>query len=157
MNIELICLGKNQFSFVEEAIDIYQKRLNHYCNFSVIYLDNIKISNKINPDIVKEKEAEKLIEKFSDNDFIILLDENGREFNSIEFADYIEKKMIYNDKKLKFVIGGAFGFSAKIKQRADALVSLSKMTFSHQIIRTIFMEQLYRAFTIIRNEKYHNN
>ena len=156
INIELWCIGKDQFGFVREGLNEFNKRLKHYCNFNVVYFDNVKSNSKSGSDYIKSKESELLTSKISDKDYIILLDEKGKEFDSIDFSIFIENKMIYNDKKIKFIVGGAYGFSKNIKERADELISLSKMTFSHQLIRLIFVEQLYRAFTIIKNEKYHN-
>ena len=157
MNIELWCTGKTHFNFIKESLDDFSARIKHYCKFNVVYLENIKPGKNESPDSIKEKEGIAVLKKIDAKDYLILLDEKGMEMNSLEFAEFIEKKMIYSDKKIKFLIGGAYGFSREVYSRADEKLSLSRMTFSHQIIRLIFAEQLYRAFTIIKNEKYHNN
>jgi len=156
MKIELWCIGKNNFDFVETGIDTFAARIKHYTPFEIIYLeDNTKI-NKNNHHLVKEKESQMVIKKLKGDEYLVLLDERGKQMDSLGFAGYIEHKMIYGVRKLVFVTGGAFGFSEKLYQRAKDKLSLSKMTYSHQLIRLCFVEQLYRAFTIIRNEKYHN-
>jgi 23S rRNA (pseudouridine1915-N3)-methyltransferase len=157
MNIELWCIGKTQFDFVSKGVEEFFSRIKHYCSINAIYIDSHKQNTGDNPEIVKDKEAGIILKKLNSNDHLILLDENGAEMNSIGFAGFIERKMVHGNKKLIFLIGGAFGFSQKIYDRANEKISLSKMTFSHQLIRLIFVEQLYRAFTIIKNEKYHNN
>jgi len=157
MNIELWCVGKTQFDFVNKGVEEFSTRLKHYTNFRVVYLDDIKKGKKENSINVKKREGEQILKKLKGGEILILMDENGKEMNSINFASFIENKMIYSAKTLVFLIGGAFGFSNEIYQKADFKLSLSQMTFSHQLIRLCFVEQLYRAFTIIKNEKYHNN
>ncbi|MBK7094477.1 MAG: 23S rRNA (pseudouridine(1915)-N(3))-methyltransferase RlmH [Saprospiraceae bacterium] len=156
MNIELWCIGKTQFDYVMNGVEEFKGRIKHYSSFNIIYIEGYRQNPGDNPQIVKDKEAENILKKLDSRDYLILLDEKGIEMNSIEFAGFIEKKMIYGSKTIIFLIGGAFGFSQKIYERANDKISLSKMTFSHQLIRLIFTEQLYRAFTIIKNEKYHN-
>jgi len=157
MNIELWCVGKTQFDFVSKGIDKFSTRLKHYTNFGIVYIDDIKKGKKENALLVKKKEGEQIIKRLKGEEILILMDENGKEMNSVKFASFIENKMIYSAKTMVFLIGGAFGFSDELYQRADFKLSFSQMTFSHQLIRLCFVEQLYRAFTIIKNEKYHNS
>ena len=156
MQIELWCIGKNSFDFVERGVEEYFSRLKHYTKFDIIYLNDVKRGKKDISQQIKDKEGELILSKINDKDILVLLDEKGKEMDSIKFSLFLENKMIYSGKKLIFLIGGAFGFSKNVYQRANDEISLSKMTFSHQLIRVCFVEQLYRAFTIIKNEKYHN-
>jgi 23S rRNA (pseudouridine1915-N3)-methyltransferase len=156
MKIEIWCLGKTHISFVKDGINDFSKRLSHYCNFDIIEYENYKSGKSESSDSIKDKEAEIILKKLEEKDYLILLDEKGKEFDSIEFAAFVEKLPNFSSKKTVFLIGGAFGFSKKIYERANFQISLSKMTYSHQLIRLIFAEQLYRGFTIIKNEKYHN-
>lgn len=156
MLIELWCVGKTSFSFVESGMGEFEKRLKHYCHFKTVIIDGIKSGRNETPELISEREGDVILRKLDEKDHLILLDEKGEELDSVKFAVFIENKMVLSYKKLVFVIGGAFGFSDKIYLRANEKLSLSKMTYSHQLIRLIFAEQLYRAFTIIRNEKYHN-
>jgi 23S rRNA (pseudouridine1915-N3)-methyltransferase len=157
LKITFIQVGKTNQNFVKEGFEMYRKRLIHYTNFEEITIDDIKNPKNIKSDKLKQLEGEKILKKLTNTDFVVLLDEKGKAFNSNTFAKWIENKMIQSTKNLVFIIGGAFGFSEAVYQRANAKIKLSDMTFSHQIIRTIFAEQLYRAFTIIKGEKYHNN
>lgn len=157
MNIELWCVGKTQFDFARQGIDEFSKRLKHYTNFNIVYIDDIKKGKKENAISIKKREGELILKRFKGDEILVLMDEKGKEMSSVKFAAFIENKMIHSGKKLVFLIGGAFGFSEDIYKRADFKLSFSQMTFSHQLIRVCFVEQLYRAFTIIRNEKYHNN
>ena len=156
MQIELWCIGKNSFDFVEKGVEEFSSRLKHYTKFNILYFDDVKRGKKDSPLLVKEKEGKMLLSKISDKDLLILLDEKGREMDSVKFSGFIENKMLHSSKKVIFLIGGAFGFSKNVYERANEKLSLSKMTFSHQLIRVCFVEQLYRAFTILKNEKYHN-
>lgn len=156
MNIELWCIGKNTFNFVKSGLDEFTSRIKHYTKFDVVYIDEIKKSKKENPNNIKKREGDLILQKLNKNEILILLDEKGREMDSIKFAHFIENKMIYSSNKIIFLVGGAFGFSEDLYKRSNIKISLSKMTFSHQLIRLSFVEQLYRAFTIIKNEKYHN-
>ncbi|MFI5221572.1 MAG: 23S rRNA (pseudouridine(1915)-N(3))-methyltransferase RlmH [Bacteroidia bacterium] len=155
MKITLVQTGKTHFPFVEEGFALYSKRLKHYCKLEtfVIELPSKLKSSDINT--IKKNEGELILKRIPSTDFLILLDENGKEFTSKDFATFIEKKS-QNRSSLTFVVGGAYGFSKPMYERADAKVSLSKMTFSHQLIPIIFGEQLYRAFTIIKGEPYHH-
>ncbi len=155
MKITLIQFGKTHFRFVEDGFTMYADRLKHYTKFSHTQIELPTRLKSADPDSIKKFEAELLLKKVLPNDFLILLDERGKEYHSIGFAAYLEKLSI-QQASVVFVIGGAFGFHHDIYERANAKVSLSTMTYSHQLIRLIFMEQLYRAYTIMRNEPYHH-
>jgi len=157
MKVKIITIGKTNQNFVKEGFEMYKKRIIHYTNFEEIVIDDIKNQKNIKAEKLKVLEGEKIMKKILNTDFVVLLDEKGKTFNSNTFSKWIENKMIQSTKNLVFIIGGAFGFSEKIYNRANSKIRLSDMTFSHQIIRVIFAEQLYRAFTIIKGEKYHNN
>ncbi len=155
MKIELWVIGKTNFDYLKEGILVYEKRLKHYVSFDIITILDVK-NPPDNADLLKTKEGELILNKLQKDDYLILLDEYGKQRTSVEFADFLEKKQIDGAKRLIFQIGGAFGFSQAVFERANMTISLSKMTFSHQMIRLFFVEQLYRAFTIIKGEKYHN-
>lgn len=157
MKLRLLCVGKTNFSFLSEGEREYTNRLTHYCNLSRIDIPELKNAKSLSTNEIKNKEGQLILAKVQPTDVLILLDENGNMFNSIEFSSFFEKKMIQGKTSIVFVIGGAFGFSKEVYDRANELISLSKMTFSHQIIRMIFLEQLYRSFTILKGEKYHHN
>ena len=157
MEIQLMCIGKTDRSIWSEAMAKYQYRLKHYIKFSVIYLPSIKISKKIDPIKVKTEEGKILLKNISSSDTVILLDESGKSLSSNAFSKEIENYMINGNNKIIFLIGGPYGFSNEIYNKFPKSIALSKMTFSHQMIRLFFCEQLYRAFTIINNHPYHNN
>jgi len=157
MKIRLILVGKTHQSFVKEGFEIYRKRVENYLPFEEIVIPTIKNTKHFSPEEFKKKEGELILKKIESGDYNILLDENGKSFSSVSFATFIQKKMNMGLKVVNFIVGGAYGFSPEVYQIASEKISLSKMTFSHQIIRVIFMEQLYRAFTIIKNEPYHNS
>jgi len=156
MKVTLLCVGKTDDKHVLEGIDVYKKRLKHYTNFEIVIIPDIKNSKNLTQNQQKAKEAEILLKNISNIDYVILLDERGKEFSSIEFSTFLEKQMLSSVTQLIFIIGGPYGFDDNIYQRANFKISLSKMTFSHQMIRMFFVEQLYRAFTILRNEPYHH-
>lgn len=156
MNIKLIVVGKNEQKYLKEALDIYIKRLTHYINFEIVVLPDVKNAKNMSVSELKDKEAELILKHSAKADKVVLLDEKGKEYSSVEFSKYIEKQMNASLKTLAFVVGGAFGFSEKVYSQANEKLSISKMTFSHQMIRLLFVEQLYRAFTIIKGEPYHN-
>ena len=156
MEIELLCIGKTDKTFWSDAVKVYEKRINYYIKFSITYLSDIKISKKTSPKKIKEEESKIFFQILRSSDEVILLDEKGKNFNSINFAKDLEKNINKKKKKLVFLIGGAYGFSDKIYSEFSNHLSLSKMTFSHQMIRLFFCEQLYRALTIINNHPYHN-
>lgn len=156
MNIKLLVVGKTVKGFVSEATEEYTKRLKHYINFKIEIIQDVKNASSLSSSQLKEKESELILKHISEEDYIILLDEKGKEFSSKEFASFIQQKMNQSIKSLVFIVGGAFGFDEKIKQKYTNKISISRMTFSHQMIRVLFIEQLYRAFTILKNEPYHN-
>lgn len=141
---------------MKEGLDDYVKRLSFYMSFEMKVIPDIKNRNSLTEELQKEKEGQLILNQVSSGDFLILLDERGTEFSSIEFSKWIEKKMISGIRQIVFVIGGPYGFSNTVYQRSDFKISLSKMTFSHQMVRIIFVEQIYRAMTIIKNEPYHH-
>jgi 23S rRNA (pseudouridine1915-N3)-methyltransferase len=156
MKIKLIYIGKTSKSFLVEGEQEYIKRLKHYCNLEIIKIQDVKNQKKMSSEEIKKFEGEKFLSYFQKDDLIYLLDDKGKQFTSKSLADFIEKQQIYSTSNLVIVIGGAFGFSESIYERANGKISLSSLTFSHQMIRLIFLEQLYRAFTIIKGEKYHH-
>ena len=155
MKIELWVIGKTAFKYLDEGIALYEKRLKHYVNFDLVVLPDIK-NPPLSIEALKTKEGELILAKLTKDDYLILLDEKGKQMTSIDFSTFIEQQQINAVKRVIFQIGGAFGFSEAVYARANREVCLSKMTFSHQMIRLFFVEQLYRAFTIIKGEKYHN-
>ncbi len=156
MNISLLAIGKTDKSELTTLINDYTKRLGHYVNFSLDILPDIKNTKNLNEAQQKEKECDLILKKIKPSDYVILLDEKGKSYDSVQFSGLIQKKMNAGLKKVFFIIGGPYGFSPTMYQRANEKVSLSKMTFSHQMIRLFMVEQLYRAFTIIKNEPYHH-
>jgi 23S rRNA (pseudouridine1915-N3)-methyltransferase len=156
MNVELIVVGKTDMREVESLVDMYTKRINHYVRFAITTLADIRNTRKLSESEQKRLEGEAILRLISDSDHLTLLDEHGAEYRSIEFAEVLQRRMSSGVKRLVFVIGGPYGFSDAVYQRANSKISLSKMTFSHQIVRAIFTEQLYRAFTILKNEPYHH-
>lgn len=155
MKITLLLLGKTTSPQIKSICDDYRKRINHYLKMEEVIIDNsaIKLADTQK---IKDKEGELILKKINHTDFVVLLDDKGKEFTSVQFAQYLEATFNQSIRNLFFVVGGAYGFSDAVYKRANAKLSLSKMTFSHQIVRAIFSEQLYRAFTIIRNEPYHH-
>ncbi|MDE5807847.1 MAG: 23S rRNA (pseudouridine(1915)-N(3))-methyltransferase RlmH [Muribaculaceae bacterium] len=156
MEIELLTVGKTTIKFVIEGIEEYTKRLKHYIGYHIIPLPDIKKNASLSADRQKEAEGEIILSKIQTSDYVILLDEKGREYTSMEFAGFLEKQMIAGRKKVVFVVGGPYGFSPAVYGRADGKVSLSKMTFNHEMVRLFFTEQVYRAMTILRGEPYHH-
>jgi len=155
MKIELICIGKNAKNYLEDGVSEYAERIKRYINFEVVYIKDIKSTKNTEPEFFKEKEGELILSRLSENDYVVLLDSGGKMFNSNSFAEFIETKISSSKKRMVFIIGGAFGFSEEVYKRADFKISLSTLTFSHQPVRILFLEQLYRAFTILKNEPYH--
>jgi 23S rRNA (pseudouridine1915-N3)-methyltransferase len=152
----LITVGKTDVKWVREGLDLYVSRLSNYVPFTLDEIPELKNAASLSRSQVKEKEGELVLRRIKDADEVILLDERGREMRSVELAAFLEEKISRGGRDLVFVIGGAYGFSDRVYGRADAKLSLSRMTFSHQMVRTIFAEQLYRAFTIIKGEPYHH-
>jgi len=156
MTIKLIAIGKTDNKNLIALIEEYSKRLSFYIKFEFEIIPDIKNAKNLSENQQKEKEGEFILQKIGNQDDVILLDENGKQFTSINFADFLQKKMNSGIKNLVFVIGGLYGFSEAIYKRATGKISLSTMTFSHQMIRLFFIEQLYRGFTILKNEPYHH-
>jgi 23S rRNA (pseudouridine1915-N3)-methyltransferase len=156
MKITFLCIGKTGKKFLEEGEAEYLNRLKHYVKIERIELPDLKNSRKLTKEQVKKEEGAIFLTKIPQGDELILLDERGKLFSSVEFADFLNKKAINGLKGVTFLVGGAYGFSDAIYERANGKISLSKMTFSHQMIRMIFFEQLYRAYTIIKGEPYHH-
>ena len=156
MNIKLIAIGKTDSAALQQLISTYEKRLVRYINFELQLLPDIKNSKSLTEELQKVKEGELILSNIESSHYLILLDERGKEYTSVAFADELQKKMNTSIKQLTFVIGGPYGFSQEVYSRANGKLSLSKLTFSHQMIRLFFIEQLYRAFTILRNEPYHH-
>ncbi|MDC1197863.1 23S rRNA (pseudouridine(1915)-N(3))-methyltransferase RlmH [Algibacter sp.] len=156
MTIKLITIGKTDNKQLTSLIDDYIKRLGYYIKFSLDIIPDIKNSKNLSEVQQKQKEGELILKKISTTDTLILLDENGKQFDSVDFSSYLQKHMNSGIKQLVFVIGGPYGFSKDVYKKSNGKLSLSKMTFSHQMIRLFFIEQLYRGFTILRNEPYHH-
>ena len=156
MNIKLIAVGKTDNPALQQLISTYEKRLSYYINFELQLLPDIKNSKSLSEEQQKIKEGELILSYVEPSHHLILLDERGKEYTSIAFSDELQKKINTGIKQLTFVIGGPYGFSQAVYQRSNSKLSLSKLTFSHQMIRLFFVEQLYRAFTILRNEPYHH-
>ena len=156
MNIKLIAIGKTDNRQLQSLIDDYQKRLSFYVKFDLEIIADIKNVKNLSELQQKEKEGEMILSKIMPTDQLILLDENGKNFSSVEFSKELQKKMNSGIKTLVFVIGGPYGFSETVYQKAQGKISLSQMTFSHQMVRLFFIEQLYRGFTILKNEPYHH-
>lgn len=157
MKIEFWFIGKTSFSYLQEGIDLYFKRLQHYIKFDIVVIPDIKNAKNLTQDQLKTKEGALLLKKLTKSDLLVLLDENGKSYDSVAFAQYIDKTRQQSQKRLIFVVGGAYGFSKEVLNRANNKISLSKMTFSHQMVRLFFVEQLYRAMTILKGEPYHHS
>ena len=156
MKITLLTVGKTDRDCVRQGLDIYVSRLKHYIPFSMVEIPELKNVSALSKDQIKAKEGELILKNIRPTDDLILLDEHGKEYTSVELAKVIQEKISYTGKDMVFVIGGAYGFSPEVYSRANSKISLSRMTFSHQMVRAIFAEQLYRAFTIMKGEPYHH-
>lgn len=156
MKITLLTVGKTDKDWVKEGLDIYVSRLKHYIPFSVVEIPELKNVSALSKDQIKTREGELILKNVRSTDDVILMDERGKQYTSVELARVLQDKISYIGKDIVFVIGGAYGFSDAVYSRADSKISLSKMTFSHQMVRAIFAEQIYRAFTIMRGEPYHH-
>lgn len=156
MKITLLTVGKTDKDWVRQGMDIYVSRLKHYIQFSVIEIPELKNVSALTKEQIKVREGELILKNVKPADDLVLLDERGKEYTSVELAKVIQDKISYVGKDIVYVIGGAYGFSDAVYQRADSRMSLSRMTFSHQMVRAIFVEQIYRAFTIMRGEPYHH-
>lgn len=156
MVIDLIVVGKSNFDYVIDAVEIYGGRLKKYVNFNIVTIPDIKNAKSLSQVELKNKEGDLLCAQLSKYDYVVLLDENGKQHSSIEFAEWMNKKANLSIKRLCFVVGGAYGFSDEVYRVSNEKISLSKMTFSHQMIRILIVEQIYRTFTILNNEPYHH-
>jgi len=157
VKVKLIVIGKTKSKFLLDGENEYVKRLKHYCKFSELIISDIKISSNLSKKELKEKEGKVILTSIKNSDYVVLLDDKGLTLSSTGFAEFLNKKMVSSTSELVFVVGGAFGFSESVYKRANTKLSLSKMIFSHQMVRMIFKEQLYRAFTILKGEKYHHD
>jgi 23S rRNA (pseudouridine1915-N3)-methyltransferase len=156
MKIKLLQIGKTNDEYLLRGIDEYSVRIKNYVPFEIETIPYLKNSNSFSTELVKQKEGELILQKIKKEDILILLDENGKTYSSKGFATFLQQQMNTGNKQLTFLIGGAYGFSSDVYERANGKISLSSMTFSHQIIRIIFIEQLYRGFTIIHHHPYHH-
>ncbi len=156
MKITLVAIGKTDDKNLEVLIEDYAKRLKHYVPFAIDIIPDIKNTKNLNETRKKQLEGHEILKRITQADTLILLDENGKSYSSVSFSDYLQKKMNSGLKNLVFVIGGPYGFSEEVYDRAIGKIALSKMTFSHQMLRLFFIEQLYRGFTILQNEPYHH-
>ena len=157
MTIKLLAIGKTDSSELQELIDVYQKRLQHYINFEIEIIPDLRKTKNLSEEQQKNKEGELILKKLSPTDALILFDEKGKQYTSVEFSHYLQKKMNSGIKQLVFLIGGPYGFSNEVYNKASGKISLSKMTFSHQMVRLFITEQIYRGYTILKNEPYHHN
>jgi 23S rRNA (pseudouridine1915-N3)-methyltransferase len=156
MKITFLTVGKTEDAYLKEGIDKYVKRLKHYTKLELVEINELKNTKALTADQQKAKEAELILKKISPLDHVILMDEKGNEYTSTQFAAYMNKKEISLSANLIFVVGGPYGFDQSVYQRANDKISLSRMTFSHQMVRLFFVEQLYRAYTILKGEPYHH-
>lgn len=156
MRIALINTGKTDKGFLKEGISNYEKRLAHYCSFSYMDVNPGSSAAKLPSQVLKQKEAQIILKKINSDDYVVLLDERGKQMKSVALASWLNRHLSGSAKQIVFISGGAYGFHEDIYRRANEMISLSMLTFPHQLVRIIFLEQLYRAFTIIRNEPYHN-
>lgn len=152
----LLVIGKTDAIYIQEGIAEYEKRLRRYIPYEMKVLPDVRNAKNMSENVQKEKEGEMILEQLQATDFVVLLDERGRQYTSLEFSDYLAQKMLGGIKRLVFVIGGPYGFADAVYQRAGDKISLSRMTFSHQMVRMIFAEQVYRAMTILKGEPYHH-
>ncbi len=157
MKISLLVIGKTNSSYLAQGIEEYVKRVSHYVPFELKVLPDIKTSKAMTQERQKELEGQAMLAAVQPGDYVVLLDERGKEMTSRQFAQYIDKKMVMLPKSLIFIIGGPYGFSQDVYSRANELLSLSKMTFSHEMVRLFITEQIYRAMTILRGEPYHHD
>jgi 23S rRNA (pseudouridine1915-N3)-methyltransferase len=156
MKITFITVGKTEDAYLKDGIEKYVKRLKHYTKLEMVDIPELKNTKALTGEQQKVKEAELILKKITPSDHLILLDENGMEFTSVQFANYINKRSVSSSANLVFVVGGPYGFDQSVYQRANDKLSLSRMTFSHQMVRLFFVEQLYRAYSIIKGEPYHH-
>lgn len=156
MEVILLTIGKTKTDYVESGCREYIKRLSRYCSFSVQYIPDIKGGKSLSEEVQKSKEGEAILSKVNNGDMFVLLDERGKEFTSVDFSSWIDKTLANGRKRLIFCIGGPYGFSEEVYQRSDFKISLSRMTFNHEMVRLFFIEQLYRGFSILSGSPYHH-
>ena len=156
MNIKLIVVGKTNVAYVQQGLDDYMARLKHYIPFEMVVIPSLKNAATLSADELKEREGQLILKQTEKADMTVLLDEHGKELTSVGFSEYLQRQLNAGIRTLAFVIGGACGFSPEVYKAANGKISLSQMTFNHQMVRLFFTEQLYRAFTILHHEKYHN-
>jgi 23S rRNA (pseudouridine1915-N3)-methyltransferase len=156
MKIVLFVIGKTNEQYLIEGISKYQKRLQHYTQFEIFEISNIKNVKNLSKDELMKKEGELILKQLQFSDHLVLLDDKGKDFTSVKFSEKLQKWMLSGKKRLVFVVGGAYGLSDEVYQRGDEKLSLSKMTFSHQMVRLFFVEQIYRGYTVINNQPYHH-
>ncbi len=156
MRITLAVVGRTATGYLKQGIDEYTKRLSHYVNFDIQYIGDAKNTKSLTESQQKNSEGKSILAALDKSDYVVLLDEHGREYRSVEFAGYVQKRLSSGARRVVFVVGGPYGFSPEVYSRANDTLSLSPMTFSHEMIRLIFTEQLYRAFTILHHEPYHH-
>ncbi|MDE6802516.1 MAG: 23S rRNA (pseudouridine(1915)-N(3))-methyltransferase RlmH [Muribaculaceae bacterium] len=157
MKIQLLVIGKTSADYISKGTDLYLNRLSHYIPTEIKVLPDIKNTRKLTEEQQKTAEGEQFLNALQGGDYVVLLDERGKEFTSREFSTFIQQKMNTVSRNLVFIIGGPYGFSKAVYDRADSLLSLSRMTFSHEMVRLFFIEQIYRAMTILRGEPYHHD
>ncbi|WP_088655777.1 23S rRNA (pseudouridine(1915)-N(3))-methyltransferase RlmH [Geofilum rhodophaeum] len=157
MKTVLVMVGRTNAAWLQTGIDEYVKRLGHYAPFELLVIPDVKKGGSLPQEVLKEREGRLILDQLTSGDVLVLLDENGKLAGSREFAGFVQKQMVAGVRRLFFIIGGAYGFSAEVYGRANYKLSLSKMTFSHQMVRLIFVEQLYRAHSILNNEPYHHD
>ena len=156
MKITRAVVGKTSTGYLEQGVAEYVRRLSHYVSFNIQYIADLKNTKNLTVEQQKTSEGKLIIQSLEKSDYVVLLDEHGREYTSLQFADYVQKRMSSGVRRVVFVVGGPYGFSQEVYDRANDKLSLSKMTFSHEMIRLIFTEQLYRAYTILNHEPYHH-
>lgn len=156
MKITLLTVGKTDKDWVRQGLDIYVSRLKHYIPFSIVEIPELKNVSSLTKEQIRTREGELILRNLRPTDDVILLDERGKEYSSVELAKILQDKINYTGRDIVYIIGGAYGFSEAVYRRADSRLSLSRMTFSHQMVRAIFAEQIYRAFTIMKGEPYHH-
>ena len=156
MKITLAVIGKTEVGFIRQGIEEYVKRLQHYVTFNIQYIGDVKSTRNMSEAQQKVAEGKQLLAALETSDYVVLLDEHGTERTSIDYSQWLQRRMASGSKRLVFVVGGPYGFSQEVYDRANEKISLSKMTFPHELVRLFFVEQLYRAFTILRHEPYHH-
>lgn len=157
MKITLLCVGRTQYEPFKEGIDRYIKRIPHYVPIEYVELPDVKTTAALTEQKQKEQEGKTLLSKLNNSDYVVLLDERGREYTSRQFSEFIQSKMVSLPGRLVFIVGGPYGFSEEVYARANSKLSLSKMTFPHELVRLFFVEQIYRAMSIMRGEPYHHD